>query len=298
MLKEEFTVEAISFPPAHDYLNFLKSCIRLPSKIIWCDVVFAWFAGLHTAVATILAKIFGKRIVVVTGGWDVENMPEIDYGAYCHPVERIICGFVFHHADMLLPFSSYAKQKLLTLWKPKAKCVKVDLYCDTKKFYPQGKKENIVLTVGQVKENNLKRKGLENFVMAAKYLPDVKFILVGKFIDDSINYLRSIAPNNVEFTGFLPEEDLIKLYQKAKVYCQLSYQEGEGAGGAVGEAMACECIPYGDHKKTAEIIREALNAPDEMGKKARERIVKLFPPERRKKELKEIMEKIPHDLSR
>ena len=312
MLREAFDVKPVSFPSAHDYLDFIKSCLRLPSGIIWCDVVFAWFAGLHTAIATVLAKVFGKKIVVVTGGWDVENMPEIDYGAYCHPIEKIICGFVFHHADVLLPFSSYAKQRLLSLWKPKCRCVHVDLFCDTEKYYIRGGKNRMVLTVAQVKRNNLKRKGLINFVKTARYLKDVKFVIVGKWMDGSIRYLMRIAPANVEFKGYLPENELIEMYQKAKVYCQLSYQEGEGAGGALGEAMACGCIPvvtyeakalretigrygfythYGSIIETAENVRKALETQNDFSKKVREQ-VKKFSKEKRLRKIKKIMEEL------
>lgn len=311
ILKKHFDVESVDMPSLSPP-SFIKSLIGMSRKISSSDLVFSWFADRNSMIALTLSKIFKKKNIVVIGGWDVENMPEIDYGAFAHPLEKILVKYVMNHADLLLPFSDYAVKKLENI-RPKAKYIKVDLYCDTEKFCPSGKKENIVLTVGQVKENNLKRKGLENFVRAAKYLPDIKFILVGKWIDRSINYLKSIATPNVEFMGFLPEENLIRLYQKAKVYCQLSYQEGEGAGGAVGEAMACECIPvvsdkalalrdtvgdcgfyapYGDHKKTAEIIKKALEAPDELGKKARERMVKFFSKEKREKKLKEIIEEM------
>ena len=305
ILKKHFDVEQI------DISSILSiSLIKMIRKILLSDIVFSWFAGKNSAIAVAISKILRKKIIVVVGGWDVENMPEIDYGAFAHPLEKLIVKYVMNHADLLLPFSSYAVKKLEKI-KPKAPYIKVDLCCDAKKFHPEGKKENIVLTVGGVKQNNLKRKGLENFVRVAKYLPDIKFILVGKWVDNSINYLKSIATPNVEFTGFISEEELIKLYQKAKVYCQLSYQEGEGVGGAVGEAMASGCIPvvsdkavalretvadcgfyapYGNHEKTAEIIKKALQASDELGKKARERMIKLFSPEERGNRLKKIIE--------
>lgn len=60
-------------------------------------------------------------------------------------------------------------------------------------------------------------------------------------MDDSIDYLKSIATPNVEFTGFVAEDELIKWYQKAKVYNQPSWHEGFGI--SVAEAILCECIP-------------------------------------------------------
>ena len=94
------------------------------------------------------------------------------------------------------------------------------------------------------------------------------------------------------------------------MYVQVSAHEGFGV--AVAESMLCGCIPvvtpryalpevvgdcgfyvpYGDEKATAEAIKKALDAPDELGKKARERIKKLFSMERREKELVDLIEGI------
>ena len=49
-------------------------------------------------------------------------------------------------------------------------------------------------------------------------------------------------------------------------------------------------VLYGDEKATAEAIKKALEAPEELGKKARERIRSMFPIERREKELIKIIE--------
>ncbi|RLF30482.1 MAG: glycosyl transferase family 1, partial [Thermoplasmata archaeon] len=148
-------------------------------------------------------------------------------------------------------------------------------------------------------------------VNTAKYLPDVRFVVIGKFIDNSIEYVKKNASTNVGFTGFVSENELIEWYQRAKVICQLSYYEAFGL--APAEGMACECIPvvtkeraglpefvgdcgfyvsYGDEKATAEAIKKALNAPDELGKKARERIKEMFPLEKREMELRKLINKV------
>ncbi|MGZ4849017.1 MAG: glycosyltransferase family 4 protein, partial [Halobacteriota archaeon] len=162
-------------------------------------------------------------------------------------------------------------------------------------------KKNRVITVGVVSRSNLKRKGLETFVRSAAYLPDIEFILIGRFFDDSIRYLRSIASENVRFTGFLPESDLIKQYREAKVYVQVSAHEAFGA--SLAEAMACGCtpvvtdkgaipevvgdvgiyVPYGDPVATAQGIRKALTS-DREGL-SRRRIENLFTADKRKEAL-------------
>ena len=121
-------------------------------------------------------------------------------------------------------------------------------------------------------------------------------------------YPKPIASPNVKFTGFVPDEELIRYYQRAKVYCQLSRYEG--LPNALCEAMCCECVPVGtnycgiptaiedtgfyvpykDPKATAKAIKEALKS--DKGKDARGRIKKIFSVERREKELIQIIEEM------
>jgi len=44
------------------------------------DLMFGWFASWHTFLPVQFAKTLGKPSVLVIGGYDVANMPEIDYG--------------------------------------------------------------------------------------------------------------------------------------------------------------------------------------------------------------------------
>jgi len=168
--------------------------------------------------------------------------------------------------------------------------------------------DDIVITVSGINKSTVKRKGMESFVKSARYLPHVHFVIIGSWLDDSIEYLKSIAPQNVEFTGFVSDEELVEWYQKAKVYCQLSLYESFGM--ALAESMCCECvpvvinnaalpevvgdagfyIPYGDPEATAEAINDALESGK--GRAARERIKNMFPMERRGKKLIEIARRL------
>jgi glycosyltransferase involved in cell wall biosynthesis len=85
------------------------------------------------------------------------------------------------------------------------------------------------------------------------------------------------------------------------------------SGGAVGEAMACECIPvvssrissireavgdcgfyvsYGDISATVEGIRKALDASQSLGEKARKRMLTMFPMEKRKEALHRVIQEV------
>ena len=278
--------------------NIIKGILRV-------DITFSWFAGTHAFVAVLLSKLFRKKSIVVVGGYEVAKVPEIGYGALLNPRSARKVKYVLESADKILAVSEFNKKEILK-YTNSSNVELVYNSIDCKKFKPDGEKEDLVITVVYSISNiTIKIKGLETFVKAAKYLPGVKFIVVGEYHNNSIEYLKAQASPNVEFLGFIPNEGLVKLYQKAKVYCQLSYRESFGM--ALAEAMACECVPvvtnnaalpevvgdtgfyvpYSDPKATAEAIKRALKS--DKGKEARDRIKKMFPIERREKELIEII---------
>ena len=69
----------------------------------------------------------------------------------------------------------------------------------------------------------------------------MRFTFAGKWLDDSVEQLRARAGENVEFTGWLSDDDLHATYRRAAVYVQASRHEGFGL--AVAEAMLAGCVP-------------------------------------------------------
>jgi len=280
----------------------IKNVLRVMWYILRTDLSFIWFAGGHAARVIFFSKLFRKKTIIVVGGYEVANVPEINYGLMLNPKSARRVKYVLENADLVLTVDESLKKDAINNARVNGENIlTVPTGYEYEKFKAKGEKKNLILTVAYVSKDTIKRKGLETFVEAAKYLPNLKFVVVGPHYDNSIRKLKSIASGNVKFTGFVPDEELIKYYQKAKVYCQLSRYEG--LPNALCEAMLCECVPvgtrycgiptaigdtgfyvpYGDPKATAEAIKEALNA--DKGKEARERIKKMFPVERREKEL-------------
>ena len=160
---------------------------------------------------------------------------------------------------------------------------------------PPGPKEPLALTVGHLVRSTLEQKGHRPFVAAAADLPEVRFVFVGRWHDDAIEELRALAGDNVEFTGWLSDDDLHAMYRRASVYVQASRHEGFGL--AVAEAMLAGCVPVvmnvtampevvGDAgvliesqrpEDVAAGVRRALELGPEAGARARERILTAFP---------------------
>ena len=87
-------------------------------------------------------------------------------------------------------------------------------------------------------------------IRTAQELPDIKFMIVGK--GREMNRLKSIAPKNVKFLGFVPEKRLIDLYSRALVFCLPSI--GETFGFVQLEAMASGCAIVSTIPLTLKLI--------------------------------------------
>lgn len=302
ILKNRFSV--IATEPPKNKKGWIGYIFAVAKKVKQSHLAFCWFAGWHSAFVVLFSQLFQKKSIIVVGGYDAACVPEIGYGAFTNLKERIPARYVLKNADLILPVSKFTKNEVLKRATPKQMVI-VYNGVDVEKFRPNDKeKECLVITVGSVQWSNLKRKGIETFVKSAQFQKNVRFVVIGKFVDGSIYYLRSIAPSNVEFTGFVPKDKLTEWYQKAKAICQISYYEAFGLSPA--EGMACCCIPVvtkeregllevvgdtgfyvpcNDEKAAAEAVGEALHTTEAEGKRARARIKENFSMKKREGEL-------------
>lgn len=302
ILSRHFNVEKVQYRKPVDVF-------RMASAISHSDMVFSWFASGHSFLSVMLSRLFGKRSVVVAGGYDVAFVPEIGYGQYTQGwMKRKYTDLALENADVVLAVSQFTRDEVLKRTRTRRLQV-VYNGIDTEKFHPKGDKEELVLTVASGSMNVIKLKGLDTFVEAARLLPNVKFLIIGVH-ENALNIFRAKSPENVEIRGRVSQDELIECYQRAKVYCQLSYVESFGM--ALAEAMACGCVPvvtdrgalpevvgdtgfyvpYGDEKATAECIRKALESNKEY--QARKRIKENFSLHKREAAIMEVIDSV-HD---
>jgi glycosyltransferase involved in cell wall biosynthesis len=137
-------------------------------------------------------------------------------------------------------------------------------------------------------------------VQAAALLPDVEFVLAGRWDDGAADELREAATANVTLTGWVEESVLNDCYRRASVYVQASAHEGFGL--SVAEGMLAGCIPVTtragalpevvgeigaqvegqDPAQLAAAIARALEAGAGERAAARERVLRNFPLEIRR----------------
>jgi glycosyltransferase involved in cell wall biosynthesis len=239
--------------------------------------------------------------VCIAGGYDLANLPDIGYGLQQGGLPRVISGMVFRLANRILPFSEYAYHETLSNTLAKAQnTFTIPLGIpQIPALAESSPKEPLAITIGTIDRLSAERKGIRAFVEAARLLPDVPFIVAGKGRDHTIDDLKRIAPPNVRFTGYLPDEELIALQKRAKVYVQASVHEGFGL--ALAESMLARCIPVVTRRAAlpevvgdtgimlddnrpdtiSKGIRAALLLPDAVGEHARTRILENFSLEKR-----------------
>jgi glycosyltransferase involved in cell wall biosynthesis len=294
ILSRHFAVEKVSYRRPKDIFKIARAIFN-------SDLTYSWFASGHSFIAVLISKMLNKRSIVVAGGYDVAFVPEMNYGQYTLGKDkRIYADYVLKNADIILAVSKFTEGEVLARTKPRmAKVIYNGI--NTDKFVPGSEKKNLVITVASGTKNVIKLKGIDTFAKAAEHIPGTRFLVLG-LSDNDRKILGAKYPSaNLELCGYMSQTDLIKCYQNARVYCQLSFRESFGV--ALAEAMSCGCVPvvteraalpevvgdtgvyvpYDDEKATAKAIEEALRS--DKGKKARERVESHFSGKKRETEL-------------
>jgi|WetSurMetagenome_2_1015567.scaffolds.fasta_scaffold06678_4 glycosyltransferase involved in cell wall biosynthesis len=212
------------------------------------DVIYIWFADVHALFCIWCARLFHKKTIVAIGGYEVCDMPEIDYGFQRKSagIRGKISRMVLKGADAyIIPSQSYYERSLKYVDRNKLYL----LSTATRLKYPDkfSDKNEIVLTVGSATLSNYKLKGIPVYDEVASRI-NVPCYFIGssdKWVEDHFNYIT--------YLGKMDHEDVIKRMSIAKVYCQLSYTESYGI--SVMEAMACGCIPVvSDRDNLGELV--------------------------------------------
>src|ERR671939_1254607 len=278
-----------------------------------CDVLFCWFASRHSLLPALAGRVLGRPVVMVVGGYDTANMPQIPYGHQRGGLKKYVARAAMTLATCLIVHSRYiCAEAVREAGVPAKKLAVVYLGIPPADAAPgeggAAREADLVLTVGNVDRANLQRKGLEPFVRAAALLPHLRFVLVGEWLDGAIDDLRAIAPPNVTFSGRLDDAELHDLFGRAAVYVQASAHEGFGM--ALAEAMAAGCAPVvtragalpevvgdagvyatsADPAALATAIEHALPAGAPLGEAARARTAQSFTLERRARGLAAVVD--------
>ncbi len=129
--------------------------------------------------------------------------------------------------------------------------------------------EKFILSVGDLNYNKNSESILKAFYEVKKKIPDTNLVLIGKgFIDSSpqkVAFDKLIkdlkVENSVIRISHIDADELISIYNLAKVYVQPSFSEGFGL--PVLEAMACETpVVSSSRDSLGEIVGDAAHIID------------------------------------
>ena len=304
LLRERFEVEEWAQP------GRFASPLAVLRAVRRADLVFGWFASWHTFWPFTIAALLRKPSLLVVGGFDTANVPDIGYGYQQGGARKHLARWIMRRASLLVTNSEFTAREAASLGLPRDRILVVHHgFADVIGELPREPREPVALTVSSVGWLAIERKGLLPFVEAAPLAPELRFVLVGELVDGAADLLRELAAANVELTGRVSDEELADWYRRASVYVQASRHEGFGM--TVAEAMLAGCIPVvsgagalpevvGDvgellEKPTpgriAEAARRAHEAPEAERERAR-RVLREFPLEARRRALVGAIERL------
>jgi glycosyltransferase involved in cell wall biosynthesis len=277
--------------------------LEVVRKVARADALVVWFASWHAWLPLLVARLRRRPSLLVVGGFDTANEPSIGYGYQQGGVRRLLARACMRLATTLVTNSEYSREELRLNTGFDAVVIHHGVP-DPFGALPEGARERSAITVSNVARLSLERKGLRAFVDAASPLPDVAFVVVGRWVDDAVDVLRGRTAANVRFTGELGDGELDDEYRRASVYVQASRHEGFGM--SVAEAMLGGCLPVvtragalpevvgdagvyvsGSPDAIADGVRQALTLGPEARAAARTRILTMFPLEKRRRRLLE-----------
>lgn len=159
------------------------------------------------------------------------------------PLANVYLRWFYNRADMLFAVSDSTKRELEQLGVKKPIEIVYNLIDTSRYATSRSDKQNarrrlgiaedewVVVGAGQVQP----RKRVDDFVAAARQLPDMRFIWVGgmpfgKLAADHSEMKRVVdtAPENVTFTGVIDHAEVKQYYQAANVFWLPSEQETFG----------------------------------------------------------------------
>jgi len=241
-VEEKGGVISILFRMLHDYYNFLRLLKTDHYDIVHTNPSFDLRAFMRDGIFVLLAKLFGKKIVVFFHGWQKSFELTINrYGLW-------LFRFLFGKANILI-VSGEEFKKVLESWKVTQK-----IYCDGMVVDDAALKNFDIRKVRADRKNCkkwrilflarlLRDKGLyttiEAFSLLQNKYPMFELIIAGdgEELENAKSLVDRRAISNVTFSGYVVGEEKTNLFKDAHICCFPTYY-GEGLPTTVCESMA------------------------------------------------------------
>jgi glycosyltransferase involved in cell wall biosynthesis len=268
MLRDDFHIIHLHFT-SNPYLLpffFVFQLFQLLILLPLTKKYLCFFAGYHTILPVFLGKLFGKKVIIESGGTDAMHLPKIDYGNYRKKWLKKATIYSFKNCSLILPVahslvkSTYTydpdspqNQGLLHLIPDLKTKIQVVYNGFDEQFWKDDRRAKepfsfVTVATGISKKNRALVKGIDLVLEMARAFPSYSFIIIGdKHFQTNLQ--------NIKLLPSLSQKKIREVYRNSQFYLQLSYSEG--FPNALAEAMLCGCIPIGsDVGEIATIIGE------------------------------------------
>ncbi len=228
ILSEKFEVNVL-------FVQFsLPWFFSILKSIATSDAAFFWFGSLINFPFALFAKILGRKIAIVAGGFDVARLDEIHHGAFTRSLfSQWLRRKLFVMADLVLCVSasnaSEAKKNIPEL--PHDRVVLVPLSVRSMIHKSQlrswNERDIDVLMIASAKPSQLLVKGLDEFLKLVSANPHIQFCHLGE-IDPECGIEKDLkSMNHLKMMGYVPfgSEVFLQVLNRSKVVVQLSRYE-------------------------------------------------------------------------
>lgn len=230
----------------------IRNLWRFISSIFKAKVCFFWFGSFRHIPFLILARLLGRRVIMVAGGYDVENIESISYGAFSQGLfSRTLRRMLFRSAHLVLAVSNYTRGRALANIKLSPERIRVaSLSCAQLpefELMPWSERPQQVALLISSNVDRFLCKGLDRVHQLAKLLPNLEFKLAGRLDEKSLEILESGRPPNLKILGFLKFQgpEFSDLLNTSRVILSTSRCESFGAGLVDGALYGCRPIAFG-----------------------------------------------------
>lgn len=228
------------------------------------DAIFVASFSQFAIYSLLFARIHRIPILTQCTGYDVDVLPEINYGIRLKwGREKLYSVLACKYVDVLLPnsqgiyedtFLRDIKDRVRVLFQG----VEIDKFKRTTRKKLKHDGELMVLNVGGLE----KVKGWVDIVETARILKGrkIKFVIIGSDADISKfnELIKKYKLNNIEFKGKVPPNKIKKYYEKTDIFFFPS--KSEGLPNALLEAAAMEVPLIGSGRGgTRDVIKDNYN---------------------------------------
>ncbi|WP_194768197.1 glycosyltransferase family 4 protein [Tamlana sp. I1] len=188
-----------------------------------------------------IAPIFYKNKIMFLYDLAFKHHPEW-FSYSFQKLYNTLIPFSLSNSKRIVTDSNYVKQDIIETYKILDRKLHVIYAAPSEKFINKNlKREKFILTVSSIDP----RKNLKRVIEAFNKIDsDYKLVIVGKKNKtfSNVGLDEEIINDNIIFTGYLTDEELIDIYNTAELFIYASLFEGFGIPPLEAQACGCACI--------------------------------------------------------